>query len=42
MPLTSGNQHRQRPTVAIGSQVQLGGQPASATTQGLVGLRIGS
>jgi hypothetical protein len=41
VPLAGGHQHGQRPTAAITSQVELGRQPASATTQCLAGLGSG-
>jgi hypothetical protein len=40
MALTGGHQHGQGPATAIGGQMDLGGEPAPATTQCLVNLDI--
>jgi hypothetical protein len=42
MALTGGDQHPQRPPTAIAGQMQLGGQPAAAASQGLVVVGIGA
>jgi hypothetical protein len=41
MALPGGDQHGQWPTVAVTSQVDLGGEPAAAVAQGLVQLSTG-
>jgi hypothetical protein len=38
MALAGGDQHPQRPPAAIGGQMDLGGQPTPAASQGLVSL----
>jgi len=42
MALAGGDQHRQWPTAAVASQMDLGGQPAAAAAQGLVAASIGA